>query len=130
MDHREINRKWYTSFDEKSMMFTIETGEGEDIEIPAIYEVCGTCDGKGSHVNPSIDSHGLSREDFDDDPDFAEDYFSGVYDIACNECHGRRVSPDVNWEKLNPELKKYVENWIEDFYGYQRECEYERRMGC
>ena len=134
MDYREVNRKWYSSFCEKEMEFTLILNDenGDDVEylIPAHYTVCNTCEGKGSHVNPAIDSHGLSREDFDDDPDFAEDYFAGRYDIPCNECRGKRVSPDINWDSLKPEIRKVVEDHIEDFYAYQAECDYERRMGC
>jgi hypothetical protein len=131
MDRRETNHKWYSSFDEEHMLFIIETDEEEgDKEIPATYTVCGTCDGKGKHVNPAIDSNGLSEEDFDRDPDFREDYFSGLYDVPCNECKGNRVSPEVDWKKLTPELKKYVEDWIQEHYSYQQECEMERRMGC
>lgn len=130
MDRRETNHQWYSSFNEKDMCFIIEKGDGEEITIPAMYEVCGTCDGKGKHVNPSIDSHGLSREDFDDDPEFTEDYFSGRYDVPCNECHGKRVSPVVNYHNMPLAERKYIEDYIEEHYSYQRECDYERRMGC
>lgn len=130
MDRRERNHKWYTSFSEKGMVFTLENGEGEEITIPAIFEVCETCEGRGKHVNPSIDSNGLSEEDFDMDPDFRENYFSGLYDVACNECRGNRVSPVVNWDALTPELKKYVEEYIDDFHSYEAMCAMERRMGC
>lgn len=57
----------------------------------AKYQVCPVCNGEGKTVNPSIDAHGLTAEDFYEDPDFAEDYKSGVYDIVCNGCHGQRV---------------------------------------
>lgn len=50
--------------------------------------ICVVCDGEGSTVNPSIDGNGLTREDFDDDPDFAEEYMAGTYDIACRACGG------------------------------------------
>lgn len=60
---------------------------------PKGYAVCPTCEGRGSHVNPSIDSHGLTAEDFAEDPDFEEAYFSGAYDVRCAECHGKRVVP-------------------------------------
>jgi len=55
------------------------------------FAVCPTCDGNGTHVNPSIDSEGISAEQFYEDPDFEEAYFSGVYDVACAECGGQRV---------------------------------------
>lgn len=55
------------------------------------YRVCPTCEGTGTTVNPNVDAHGLTAEDFYDDPDFAEDYRSGIYDIPCNACRGLRV---------------------------------------
>lgn len=128
MDRREINQKWYENFNEKSMLFTVEI-DGEELEIPAKYEVCGTCNGKGSHVNPSIDSNGLSREDFDEDPDFAEGYFSGMYDVSCNECHGARVSPEPDYDRMNEETGKLVEQFIIDHFNYQYEMAMERKMG-
>jgi hypothetical protein len=130
VDRREVNQKWYSSFNEKRMLFIIEDGEGNELEIPAKFEVCSTCDGKGKHVNPAIDSNGLTEEDFDMDPDFRENYFSGMYDMPCNECKGRRVSPIVNEEGMSEELKEYVNNTIQEHYDYERMCYMERKMGC
>lgn len=62
--------------------------------------VCPVCEGKGTHVNPDIDANGLTAEDFDEDPDFAEDYRSGVYDVTCYTCKGRTTVPDDVPEKL------------------------------
>jgi len=53
--------------------------------------VCPVCEGEGKTVNPAIDCNGLTSEDFAEDPDFAEDYRSGVYDITCRACNGQRV---------------------------------------
>lgn len=50
--------------------------------------ICPVCEGEGKHVNPNIDANGLSDDDFHDDPDFVEDYLSGVYDVGCNKCGG------------------------------------------
>lgn len=55
------------------------------------WMVCPICRGEGKTVNPDIDSNGLTRDDFYDDPDFAQDYVSGVYDISCRACEGKRV---------------------------------------
>jgi hypothetical protein len=74
--------------------------------MPAKYQVCPVCDGEGKTVNPDIDSHGLTREDFDEDPDFAEDYRSGLYDITCRACSGQRV---VTQERLR-ELEQNAED--------------------
>lgn len=129
MDRRLKNHKWYDSFDESTMHFTLDREEGEML-IPADYVVCGICDGRGKYVNPSIDSNGISQEDFDNDPDFREDYFSGMYDVVCGCCDGKRVAPEIAWERLKPEDKRYLEQWFDDERAYQAECEMERKMGC
>jgi hypothetical protein len=62
--------------------------------------VCPVCDGEGTTVNPNIDAHGLTAEDFYEDPDFAEDYKRGTYDIPCRGCDGRRVVQPERIEEL------------------------------
>lgn len=67
-----------------------------DGTVPAVdgpkYRVCPRCSGEGRIVNPDVDGHGLTREDFEEaGPEFEQDYFGGVYDIACPECQGLRV---------------------------------------
>ena len=135
-DRREQDFKWWSEFDERTMTalprWAEDDRECEDDHgdtsswIPVKYEVCGTCDGKGKHVNPSIDSHGLSREDFDEDPDFAEDYFSGFYDVRCAECDGARVAIVVNEDRATAEQ---VES-IHEFFREQAEDRAIRRMEC
>lgn len=53
--------------------------------------VCPACNGEGRHVAASVDAHGLTQADFNDDPDFAERYFGGAYDVECGTCKGRNV---------------------------------------
>lgn len=53
--------------------------------------LCSTCRGYGTVVDPAIDSGGLTQEDFDNDPGFEEDYFSGIHDISCPKCKGDKV---------------------------------------
>jgi len=55
------------------------------------FVVCGLCGGEGKHVAPGIDAGGLSREDLDNDPEFAEAYMRGDYDVPCVRCKGLRV---------------------------------------
>ena len=57
--------------------------------------LCGMCDGDGTVVNPSIDSSGLTYEDFEEDPGFEEAYFDGTYDIECPGCKGEKVVHSV-----------------------------------
>ena len=129
MDSREINHRWFESFSEERMIFTVCLDGEMEIDIPAKFELCNTCEGKGKMVNPSIDSHGLSAEDFDDDPDFRENYFSGMYDIPCNECGGRRVSAEPDYERMPKDLAEQVESFIVDYYQYESCCRKEREMG-
>lgn len=70
-------------------------------------EVCGTCSGHGKVVDPRIDSDGLTPEDFADDPDFADSYHDGFYDIRCLECEGLRVVPVPMFSE---ELKAILED--------------------
>jgi hypothetical protein len=131
MDHRDTarDRRWWNSINENRMTanVTIRTEDDaeEEVDVAVRFEVCQCCDGKGKYVNPNIDRHGLSREDFDQDPDFAEAYMEGQYDITCEECEGRRVVPVCMDEKV---LEKIQEKARADA-EYRAECEAERRMG-
>lgn len=127
-DRREQNHKWYDGFDGARMQLHVIVGTVR-YRVPAIYEVCGTCDGKGAHVNPSIDAHGISPEELSDDPDFREAYFAGHYDVRCVECNGRRVVPVPDETRMDPWLVKTVRDFRESFWADQAEQEHERRMG-
>tara|TARA_Y100000034_G_scaffold114215_1_gene150056 strand:- start:686 stop:1159 length:474 start_codon:yes stop_codon:yes gene_type:complete len=128
---------WYEKLDVKNMQALVEMPasvgpEGsldydttEQKMIPFKWVVCDTCQGKGTHVNPSIDAGGLSREDFDEDPDFAEEYTSGRYDVQCYECKGQRVVP----EPLDEEFIKYLEERSRSAWESHQEMMAERRMG-
>ena len=76
---------------EKITVFMTVDGEETEVTLPTKFKVCPKCRGKGTHVNPSIDGNGLTREDFDEDPDFKESYFRGDYDVTCHRCEGRNV---------------------------------------
>lgn len=104
----------------------------EFVAVPARMTVCPTCAGRGKHVNPSIDSHGLGSEDFDSDPDFAEAYFSGGYDVTCYECGGRRVIPVPDESALSVEQQAILERheaMLESLAEMDAESRAERRMG-
>jgi hypothetical protein len=113
-------------------MLDEETAEIE-VELPAKNEVCGRCGGDGKHTNPAIDGNGISREDFDQDPDFEQAYFSGRYDVTCEECGGNRVVPVVDAascraQGLEKELAAYYE-YRREMRAMDREIAAERRMG-
>lgn len=132
MDYRDVAahfRGVLTDVDTRYMTGTFEDGDGELHTVRLKFDVCGTCDGRGSYVNPSIDAHGLSREDFDEDPDFAEDYGRGCYDVACSECGGARVVPAIDEEANPADLVTAVQEAQSDAWAYARECVREREMG-
>ena len=82
--------------------------------------LCPVCEGEGKTVNPNIDDNGLTREDFDEDPDFAHDYINGVYDIACNACGGKRVVKPSRIEELqqNADDRRLAARENGDFDAY------------
>lgn len=109
--------------------FDADGGE-EELELPAVYQVCHTYQGRGTHVNPAIDGNGLTAEDFDEQgPDFVEDYFSGVYDVRCDECGGARVVLEVDEERADKAvLDKYNEQL--DRRERDRQAELAERRFC
>ena len=141
MDHRDIMsnvKKWYRYLNQDKMVAIVELSYydeedefiEEEVEIPFIYEVCETCDGKGTHVNPSIDSHGITFDEWNDwDEDDREGYFSGRYDVTCYECNGLRVVPVPNEILLSKEMIERVNNHIDSQYDYAVERHREMEMG-
>ena len=94
MDHRDVVNTDYRPYQVDVTLKTISLDSDDGVfEVPMEWGVCPTCQGEGKHVNPSIDAHGLSAEDFAEDPEFAEDYMRGTYDVPCHECQGQRVVP-------------------------------------
>ena len=81
------------------------------------WMICPICDGDGTHVNPAIDAHGLTAEDFAEDPDFMEDYFSGMYDVRCKNCKGSGKVLTAEQE----EREAAREDELEDRYTRMRE---------
>lgn len=136
MDPRDYAAEFgtlFTDFDEKTMTAKFEVYDGEedtseDVTVQMDFEVCDLCRGRGHHVNPSIDAHGISGEEFDADPDFREQYLSGVFDVPCYACHGKRVVPTPS-STNPPEVLAAIRSRIEDRNDMIREMAAERRMG-
>lgn len=93
------------------------------------WGVCGTCNGRGEHVNPSIDAHGISREEFEEDPEFEEEYHAGLYDVTCFECHGRTTVLEIDTKASKESAVSAADEVFKDESSYRRECDAERRMG-
>jgi len=96
---------------EDSMTVMLCYGGREIGEVSFEWEVCPTCRGGGSHVNPNIDRQGIDPAKFRRDPEFAEQYFSGSYDQTCSQCSGRRVvpSPTPRGDKEQNAYEEFLE---------------------
>ena len=108
---------------------TEEEGGYSEIDLPTRKAVCPTCKGRGKHANPSIDSNGLTAEDFAQDPELREDYLSGRYDVPCYECGGANVVDELDEDRIDPktlELYYTQKHEDDDFRAMQAS---ERRMG-
>jgi len=105
-----------------------EDGDTEVVELPAYYEVCPRCEGKGKHVNPSIDEHGITEEEWEHDWDeeSREAYLSGRYDVTCHECGGKRVVKvvDEDWIKRSGSAEQ--KRWLKAYFRMQRALEDEQ----
>ncbi len=134
---RERRETYRSNHKDQTLTFTVtqEDDEGEfeqDVTVPAKYEVCATCEGRGKHVNPAIDSHGISGDEFAEDPDFRDDYFSGAYDVDCYECRGRSTVLVADPDRMNDEQKKLLALREEQDITeaeFAAEAAYEQRMG-
>lgn len=105
------------------------SGDEFEVELPSRKAVCPRCDGEGKHVNPSIDSHGITREEFDEDPDFEEAYFRGDYDVTCYECKGANVVDEVDEDKLTKRQRLLYNRHIEIQAEIATERRYQERYG-
>ena len=118
------------NFCKKSMeidfLYIHEDGEEEEIVVKAELVECHVCYGDGYHTNPAIDGHGISAQDFYDDPEFESEYRMGMYDIRCNCCHGEKQIPQASWQNSKSNLEKYNET-IRAHDEFQRHCRAEMR---
>lgn len=103
--------------------FAVLDDEGQEVQLPCHFAVCDRCNGTGVHDHPAF-SNGISQEQFEEDPDFREDYMSGRYDVSCKECKGLRVVPVPTQEKLTPDQKR----WLQNHYDARAEALAEQRM--
>ncbi len=142
-DHRVMNAEWYANrrVDEDRMVIflTLTDDEGEEVEheLPARYDVCPTCEGRGKHVDPNIDASGwYEDEDDSHDPWDDEDgdgrtaYQRGVYDVPCFTCKGKRVVLEVDTRACDPKVLEAWNDQCEDDAEYAAMVRAERAFGC
>lgn len=101
-----------------------------EISVPAVWAICDGCHGNGTHVHRAIDGDGLTPNDMTDDPDFADEYFSGTYDVQCTDCRGTGKTMVPNLSEMTPAQLRQWEDYNDAEYCEQLEREYERKWGC
>ena len=98
---------------------------------PTRMIVCPTCRGRGRHVNPSIDSHGITSEDDAwQDEGFWSDYYSGAYDVACHECDGKNVVEEPDEDAITAEQAEEWNAYVQGIWEERAMIAAERRAGC
>lgn len=113
------------------MLITVEDSEGLEYEVrvPVSNEICGRCDGNGSHVHEALSV--MTASDWDDwDMDEREGYFKGEYDVPCERCSGSGIVqvPDFSNPRKDP-LITLAEEWYYDDLQFEADCKREREMG-
>ena len=113
------------------------------VELPSKREVCDTCNGDGTVLNPAISPYGDGSftasewgEACDGDPDFAHDYMhTKIYHINCPDCKGNKVVDRIDHTRCQDDsryredykLWRIQEDEHNDFLLIQAA---ERRAGC
>lgn len=141
-DSRVTNARAQRAFNEgcdKDRMeytFTVENDDGEEVSytLPVKWEVCHTCEGRGKHVNPSIDAGGISEDDDFWGEDYDEEtgesrYMRGDYDVTCHTCGGRTTVFAVDRARADASTLALYDKMQEDEAYYEAERRAERRMG-
>ena len=123
-DHRHVSkieaRKLddECELDERGWFEWYRGDEDEPRILPAVFSNCGTYRGKGSIVDPAVDSNGITEEDRDRDPGFFEDYKAGMYNVTCPSCKGKgrywRIDFDtrhLDTDKPGMKARKNLKLW-------------------
>lgn len=127
-DQREFNE----GFNAEAMTFTFiqEDKDGEEVSytLPEKFEVCPTCNGRGTHVRPSVDASGF--DGWDDVDEYGEsNYLAGAYNVTCQTCHGRNVVPSIDRDAADDTTLALWDSEREEEASYERLCRMERMMG-
>jgi hypothetical protein len=122
-----------------SVEVTITTGEGETtIALPGKHDVCGECDGHGTHLREGMRDHAYTAEEFSEafDDEQASEYFrhGGIYDVTCSVCKGVRVVVVVDREACTSAEEKaglvVLDCKAQADREYEALCRSEQEYGC
>lgn len=96
----------------KKWLYTDEEGLESEVELPAKWEICSTCNGETKHSH-AIGAITSDEWEHDWSEDERESYLNGGYDRRCEPCNGTGKVLNVDLETLKyskPILyKAYIE---------------------
>ena len=111
--------------------FTTENDDGTEIEhdLPAKYEVCPRCRGKGSHDHSAF-SNGITSSEWSEwDSEEQESYLKGDYDVPCEECKGLRVILIPDEDRCDKEILRLYKDHLQFEADLRREDRNQERFG-
>lgn len=84
----------------------------EDLIVPAKWVICDDCHGNGK---TDCFRDGITGSEFAElGEDFADEYRQGMYDRACETCHGSGKVLEPDEERCTPEQWEEVVGWYRD----------------
>lgn len=110
-------------------LFDEEAGDYAPVELPAKYEVCDCCGGKGTRCNLGAMTGSEYHEICHEDPDFPEDYKSGMYDVRCEECKGLRVVSVIDEDQLDERTRTRLHKHYDELAADAAQRRTELRYG-
>ncbi len=121
-----------TAMPTSSFSIIDDDGDEIDVVVPGKFEVCSRCEGTGKHDHPAF-SNGFTQEEMSEDPEFAEEYRAGRYDVTCQKCQGVRVVCVADEDKCTPAQIANIrsnENTIAEIARDDRSEHHLRMMEC
>jgi hypothetical protein len=92
------------------------------------WAICDLCRGSGGHSNRF---GAYSADEWNEhDDEFRQNYLSGRYDAACEDCSGTGKYLVLNEDELSDEAREYLYDYLESEYELYALEQAERRAGC
>lgn len=106
-------------------VFQMNDGEEDrEVNLPAHWAICDRCNGEGKS---SAHLGAFTGEQMREDPEFAEDYMSGVYDKPCHVCSGTGKVQIVDRDRCKSEEQLAALKHMDDKAEWEAESRAERR---
>lgn len=103
-----------------------------EIDVPSKKEVCYNCNGEGTHIHNAFREESFTVYDAEREGlDFEEEVRamqSGMYDVVCETCSGKRVLDAPDFSQISKELSDKIREYEKCQAEYEAEARAERMM--